>query len=373
MASARTLSLTLLLCSLLSGCAQTGPPLPPSLELPRPPNDLRASRRGDRVTLTWTEPSLTTDGQTVRYLGASRICRAMEKEMKDCGIPLAQVVPPARSSKPAQPGPVQSYVDTLSISIQEQAPAGEITYAVEVPNRDGRSAGLSNQIKVPLAPVLPPPGAFAAQVTAQGVVLSWEEMLDAQSVPAIQHAYRVYRREVDSPKDVLVDEAPLRAGGPMRFVDSTVEWERAYVYRAAVVTLVNLGFHPCPHATAAGPDCAETREVEGDYTPEVKVDAHDVFPPAVPAGLQAVYSGEGQKAFIDLIWAPVTDADLAGYNVFRREAGNESVKLNSELVKSPVYRDSAIGNARTYTYSVSSVDIRGNESLRSEETSETAP
>jgi fibronectin type 3 domain-containing protein len=93
--------------------------------------------------------------------------------------------------------------------------------------------------------------------------------------------------------------------------------------------------------------------------------------------LQAAYSGEGQKPFIDLIWAPVTNADLAGYNVFRSESTGAEittrVKLNSELVKSPSYRDSAVASGKTYTYSVSAVDVRGNESQRSEEASEPVP
>lgn len=373
MRSLRKLDLMLLLCSLLAGCAQTGPPLPPSLELPKPPNDLRVSRRGERVTLTWSEPSLTTDRQTVRYLGPTRICRSTEPEMKECGIPVAQVVPPPRSSTPAQPAPLHSYVDALSLSYQEQDPTGEVTYAVEVPNRDGRSAGLSNQARVPRAPVLSPPASFAADVTAQGVALSWEGPAEEQHTANIQHAYRVYRREVGSPKDVLVDEAPLREAGPVRFVDSTIEWEKTFIYRAVVVTLVNLGFHPCPNAAGTGPDCAETREVEGDYTAEIRVTVHDTYPPAVPAGLQAVYSGEGQKPFIDLIWAPVTDADLAGYNVFRREAGGKPIKVNTDVVKTPAFRDSTVSDSKTYTYSVSSVDIRGNESAQSEESSEAVP
>jgi fibronectin type 3 domain-containing protein len=93
----------------------------------------------------------------------------------------------------------------------------------------------------------------------------------------------------------------------------------------------------------------------------------------VPAGLQAVYSGEGQRPFIDLIWAPVTDADLAGYNIYRREAAGISVKMNSDLVKSPSYRDDAVASGKTYFYSISAVDVRGNESTRSEEASETVP
>jgi fibronectin type 3 domain-containing protein len=101
--------------------------------------------------------------------------------------------------------------------------------------------------------------------------------------------------------------------------------------------------------------------------------AHDIFPPSVPAGLQAAYSGEGQKPFIDLVWAPVTNTDLAGYNVYRSEANGSPIKLNSELVKSPAYRDSAVASGKTYTYTVSAVDVRGNESQRSEETSEPVP
>ena len=373
MAPARRLGLLVMLCSLLSGCAQTGPPLPPSLELPKPPNDLRASRKGNRVILTWTQPTLTTDRQSVRYFGPTRICRSTDAEMKECGIPVAQLTPPPRSSSTPNPPPLQSFVDTLSSALQEQSPTGEIIYAIDVPNRDGRSAGLSNRIKVPLAPVLSPPSSFAAQLTAQGVVLTWEDVADTQPTPEVQHVYRIHRREAESAKDVLIGELPLREVGPGRYVDQTIEWEKAYIYRADIATLVNLGFHPCPNAKAGGPDCAEVREVEGDDTPEIKIVAHDVFPPAVPAGLQAVYSGEGQSPFIDLIWAPVTDADLAGYNVFRSEAGAAPVKLNAEPLKAPAFRDNSIVTGKTYVYSVSSVDLRNNESVRSEETSETAP
>jgi fibronectin type 3 domain-containing protein len=114
-------------------------------------------------------------------------------------------------------------------------------------------------------------------------------------------------------------------------------------------------------------------EVEGDDTPEVKVFTHDVFPPAVPAGLQAVFSGAGQTPFIDLIWAPVTDADLAGYIVYRHEEGGTALKLNSEPVKTPAFRDTQVVSEKTYFYSVSAIDVRGNESAASDEASEKVP
>jgi hypothetical protein len=144
------------------------------------------------------------------------------------------------------------------------------------------------------------------------------------------------------------------------FLDQTFEWEKTYFYREAVVSVV---------ATAGKP----ALEVEGDDTPELKVFAHDVFPPAVPSGLQAVFSGPGQQLFIDLIWAPVTDADLDGYNVYRHEEGSPAVKVNAQPVKVPAYRDLQVVSGKTYFYSVSAVDVRGNESGRSEEASEHVP
>jgi fibronectin type 3 domain-containing protein len=94
----------------------------------------------------------------------------------------------------------------------------------------------------------------------------------------------------------------------------------------------------------------------------------------VPSGLQAVFSGPGQTPFIDLIWAPVTDVDLDGYNVYRREeGGGPAVKLNAEPVKAPAYRDTTVISRKHYLYSVSAVDVRGNESARSEEAAESTP
>jgi fibronectin type 3 domain-containing protein len=175
----------------------------------------------------------------------------------------------------------------------------------------------------------------------------------------LQHRYRIYRRDDSTGKDAVAGEVAAGEAGPARFVDSSFEWEKTYLYRIAAVSVV----------TRTG----SSVQVEGEDSSALRVVAHDVFPPAVPTGLQAAASGEGQKPFVDLIWAPVTNADLAGYNVYRRGDSGAAVKLNSELVKSPAYRDSAVAAGTTYVYSVSAVDVRGNESAKSEETSEQVP
>jgi hypothetical protein len=353
------------LCLLLAGCARTGPPLPPSLELPKPPTDLRASRKGDRVTLNWSEPTLTTDRQSVRYLGPTLVCRSLESEIAVCGNPAAMLAPPSEAPQKSgsqRPAP-QTYTDTLPANMQQQNPAAEVTYAVEVLNRNARGAGLSNRVHVPAVATLPPPSDLSAALTDDGAVLTWTSAGESPNLPpnspAVQHRYRIYRRDESSGKDAIAGEVPLGEPGPAHFTDSSFQWEKTYLYRITAVSVIKR------------PDSEV--QVEGDDTPPVRVVAHDVFPPAVPAGLQAAYSGEGQKPFIDLIWAPVTNADLAGYNVYRSEADGAAVKLNSDLVKSPSYRDSAVATGKTYTYSVSAVDVRGNESRRSEQTSEPVP
>ena len=376
------------LCLLLASCAQTGPPLPPSLELPKPPSDLRATRQGNTVTLTWTEPTQTTDRQTVRYLGPTLICRTSEPEMPTCTNQLAIVPPPTtalqkpskKSPKPA-PAEPQSYTDTLTPSVQSDSPDAELIYAVEVLNRNARGAGLSNRVRVPAIKTLPAPSDLSAKLTDDGVDLTWTSLAAPPTRPGVEYRYRIYRRSESSDnetsnenaitdksgnknssrnkdKNTIAAEVPVGPAGPTHFLDA-IEWENTYRYSITPVTIL------------VKPDSQV--QVEGEESNPVQVFAHDIFPPSVPAGLQAVYSGEGQKPFIDLIWAPVPSADLAGYNIYRSEASAAPIKLNSALVKTPSYRDAAVAAGRTYTYSVSAVDVRNNESQKSEEATETVP
>jgi hypothetical protein len=373
----------------LTGCASIGPPMPASLELPKPPTDLRAARKGDKVTLTWSIPEHTTERQTVRHLGKTVVCRSLDETSqanpiavdpatRKCDTPVGEVAPPADFSAPRKPSGKKltaNFVEILREPLEREHPTGFATYAVEVLNTDGRSAGLSKEARVPLAPTLAPFVGFAAEVTGQGVLVSWRCPREpGKSIPGIDYRFRIYRRGEEARESRIAElnatECALEtASGAVSeeqekvvtsFLDQTIEWEKHYFYRGAVVSVVG----------TAGKSAAE---VEGDDTPEVKVFAHDVFPPAVPSGLQAVFSGPGQQAFIDLIWAPVTDSDLEGYNVYRHEAGNAAVKINSESIRTPAFRDPDIIAGKTYFYSVSAVDQRGNESARSGEASELVP
>src|ERR1700756_3636 len=156
--------LPLALAGLLARCASVGAPVPPSLELPKPPTDLRAVRKGDRVYLFWTLAQQTTDRQTVRHPGPIRICRSLAAVMSECGTPVGNIAPgvgvvriaPA-SKSPRRDQLEGNFVDTLPPDLQQQNPTRMATYAVEALNLHARSAGLSNQVQVPLAPTQPSP------------------------------------------------------------------------------------------------------------------------------------------------------------------------------------------------------------------------
>jgi hypothetical protein len=346
---------------ILVACATIGPPQPPSLELPKPATDLRATRQGDRVNLNWTIPIQTTDREGLRSLGPTLICRG-PGELNACNTPVGEIrtpLPPIKAGASAQK-PQASYADTLPPQLESDDPSAFITYAVQVLNREGRAAGLSNQVHVPLAQTLPKPQDFHARVAKEGVVLNWIGEIVSVAPADVQYVYRVYRRAEGSNERVLAGETPAGAQISFTITDAGIEWEKTYYYRAEAVTLIRRARN-------------SELEIEGEETAESKVFADDVFPPAVPADLQAVFSGPGQKPFIDLVWAPVADADLAGYNVYRREEGTTPVKLNGELIKAPAYRDENVAKQKEYFYSVSALDVRGNESAKSEEASEAVP
>lgn len=356
----------LLALLVFAGCGVPGIPRPPSLDLPQPPNDLRATRKGDKVTLTWTQPKETTDKEAARHLGRTRICRAVvdapgAPAMKNCieiGNVEAKPVPRAGEQQPVE----MNYQDSLSTELESTNTTSLAQYAVSAQNGRGRAAGLSNQITIPLAPTLPPPAGLAASIQADGVHLSATAPPASAENSQLRYAYRIYRSSVPvQPKEMPALIAEIPGNEKIEPVDISFAWEQHYLYRITTVTTL-LSASGNPMAT-----------VEGEDSQPVEVFTHDVFPPATPTGLEAVFSGLEQQRFIDLTWNANSESDLAGYNVYRREEGGEPAKINTELIKTPAFRDASVAAGHTYFYSISAVDLRNNESPRSAETSEPVP
>jgi hypothetical protein len=181
----------------------------------------------------------------------------------------------------------------------------------------------SDPVRIDVIAPLSPPADLRAEPHAKGVRLAWT----GESRPGLQ--WRISRGK----DELAVATSP-------EYIDTTAEYGKPYEYSVEAV----LGAAVSEHA---GP---------------VRLTPEDKFPPDVPAGLAAVPAVNT----IELTWEPVAAADLKGYRVYR----------NGELlaeVDAPACSDKKVETSRAYTYSVSSIDTRGNESARSTPVEITAP
>jgi hypothetical protein len=348
---------------IFAGCGMPGAPQPPSLNLPVPVTNLTAVRTGDQVALAWTMPKRTTDKVTLKSPTLSRICRN-EPDSKTI---------PARCNAAATlqfaPGANASFTDALPPGFASGSPR-PITYFVELVNRKGRSAGLSNGVEILAGQAPAAVDGLAAEVRKDGVLLRWQPA-PPDSPPA---AVRLVRSLLTPPAK-KPDQGPLSApaeptkrdllvksGAAGRALDSDVRFGESYEYRAQRVARVT--------------ENGQSLELAGPLSLPVHVDAVNIFSPDIPQGLAAVASaGEnGNLLAIDLSWQPVIDADLAGYIVYRREGDGEWQRVSpAQPIVGPGFHDTNVQPGHTYNYAVSAMGQNGRESARSSEAEETVP
>ncbi len=346
-------------CLCLAGCGVPGAPQPPSLDIPNTVNDLQAFRKGSTVTLTWRVPAEDTDGELIRKPGTMIVSRSTSDKGPFQTVTQVQL-PAALEEKQHEKASASD--DIASLIIGPDTPDFFYYRVVSVSHRH-RQSSPSNLVSVPGVLTAAPPQNVALRVVPQGVSISFDLPTPPQTGRLnSQFIYRIMRRQTDSTtataEPVLIGQfKPGVQTLPM--LDSRIEWEKHYVYWITPVTLWQSG--------------SQEGEVEGDDSASVTIFAHDVFPPATPSGVQAVFSGVLEHPGIDLTWAPNTDEDLAGYNVYRHMNAEPAAKINSSLVKTPAFHDSNVSLGQTYWYSVTAVDLRGNESARSAEASESVP
>jgi hypothetical protein len=347
--------------SALAGCGMPGAPLPPSLNLADPVNDLSAVRTGSQVALTWTMPAKTTDKVLLKGNITVRVCRN-ESASTHCSVATTlQLAPKAEAS----------FTDTLP-SPFAAGPPRVLNYSVELVNRKGRSAGLSNSAAILAGEAPPAIEKLTAQMRKDGVLLHWMPAPNDSSPAAI----RLVRRLLSPPakksnqgplaqpaepleQTLLVESSPTTDHA----LDNNIRFGQTYEYRAQRVARVTVG--------------GSTLELAGPLSPPVRIDAINVFPPGAPKGLAAVATaGEnGSGLAIDLSWLPGAESDLAGYIVYRRDSADAAWQRISpaQPVVGPGYHDPNVQPGHTYWYVVTAIDQDGLESARSAEASDTVP
>lgn len=344
------------LAAVLAGCGTPGAPLPPSLNLPDRVTDLAAVRNGNQVSLTWTMPKRNTDKLLLKGDVGVVVCR---KEDAGACEPVGKLW--------YAPHVTGSYSENLPAALASGNPR-VLRYFVELKNRKGRSAGLSNAALVMAGEAPAPVAGFTAEVQKAGVVLHWTPDTENAAVrlertlenpPAVKPKKGRFGAAPETAEQHLLVEDGSRSGGA---VDKSIHFGETYVYRAQRVARIE----------AEG----QTLELDGGFSSPVRVEALDVFPPAVPKGLAAVASlGEnGTPPAIDLSWQPNTEPDLAGYIVYRREGDGPWERVSpAQSVVGPAFHDDHVKPGETYSYAVTAIDQGGHESARSATAQESVP
>jgi hypothetical protein len=270
-------------------------------------------------------------------------------------------------------GKVAIYDDILPLTLTS-GPPELLTYYVELLNRAQKSAGRSNAAYTADGAAPPVLTGLVASVRAEGVVLQWK----ATGVGAFPE-YRVrVERKAQTPivtkkpaatTGFLAPTAPspdqlfeVAAARSSETIDETALFGQSYEYSVQALTTLTVDGHAIT--------------VLGQQSFPVTVQTRDIFPPAVPKDLVAV--ADEQARAIDLSWTADTDADLAGYYVYRQTPvghGREApVRVSGPApLPTPAFHDSDVQPGLVYAYTVSAVDQTGNESAVSNEADESLP
>ena len=352
-------------------------PQPPSLNLPKPVNDLAATRAGNQVSLHWTAPKENTDKLKIRGPVQFQICR------QDKTSPYQTIATVAE-----QPGKPADYTDVLPLALV-RGPLRKITYQILGINKHGRSAGPSNGAAVLAGEAPPPILDLSATVLERGVVLHWLPVAGLPADTYIQLVRTLLTPQVPKGTGQIKPTNPLPAptepiertlvvnlssatSDPGTALDTSAEFGQTYRYVASRITEDKIE--------------KQVLQVASPPSAPVTILTRDTFPPSAPTGLAAVPVSaaiNGGEPEVDLSWSSNTEPDLAQYRVYRRDvATNGSVAASkqqiapenaTELVVSPAFRDTHVQSGHTYAYSVTAVDNAGNESAESKAVEVTVP
>ena len=342
--------------SLLTGCGNVGAPLPPLIQIPVLVSDLKVYQFGKSAQLSWTLPKLNTDGSAATTVATVEIYRLAT----DRNQPAPDSKSFAQSAHLWKSIPKQvldTYPEGMKLSFSDtfqEFNAGDVFqrslhYAVRVANNKKQSAGLSKIASLTVNPLPTSPETLhVICLGEQYTELGWDiPKLNIDGSPAKQPTqFNVYRRADSQSPETRLNQSLLKEG---RFKDETMELGKSYVYSVRPVV-----------ETPSGP-------VEGEDSQPLQVTNIDTYPPKPPGEVTAISSGQG----ISLVWLPNTEADLAGYWVYRSGPDKKFQRFQDQLLTTASIIDKSVEKGQTYFYRLRAVDLKGNESEFSEEVSDT--
>lgn len=346
-------------------------PQPPSLQLPRPIQDLTASRTGNQVSLQWNTPSENTDKLKLKGMVQLRICR--QQDAAPC-----QTI----ATISAAPGKPAHYAEELPAALA-RGPLRPLSYRIFGINKHGQTAGPSNVAAILAGEAPPQIQNLSLQVVERGVVLRWQPVSDLPAgtsieidrtlvTPAPAKSANAKKHGLLSPPTEPIRQklrlrlhaaAASQAGevDPGKALDASAILGREYIYKVSRIVQRNVD--------------KRTLEISGAPSAPVNVVTRDTFPPRPPSDLVAVPVSaaiNNGAPEVDLSWSANTEPDLAYYRVYRSDGTHQEPMRQiapangAEPIVAPAFRDMHVQPGHTYIYAVTAVDTAGNESARSQ-------
>jgi hypothetical protein len=354
--------------ALLIGCAAPGEPVERKPPTPTAITDLAAMQQGDNVILTFTLPKDSVEHRPLKQPPAIEIFRDFQpvpsnpapSSVSSTTAPptLLVTIPSAMVDQFDTRGQIR-YEDTLRPDDFTQHPNAQAVYIVRTRTSPKKFSANSNAATLRVAPAPEPIADLKAEITHQGVILTWTPPQKTAVGPAPPIAsYRIFRREIPQapapapangpqPPRAPNSTVPIGESAAPPFRDTQIQFGKTYRYTVRSV--------------AQYPDL----QVESLDSPVIEVAPLDTFPPAPPQGLVVVLvpAQGAAPAYLDLSWSISAENDIAGYNIYRSEQeGAPGQEQNPELLRTPAFRDMNIVPGHRYFYTVTAVDRVGNES-----------
>lgn len=357
------LGLPILFLLVLTGCGAPGDPVPPRRAIPVPISDLAARQLGGSFILTFSLPRKTVDDEAITQTPAIEIYRGFVPP----GIPPQKVVTrmvysiPGPSVNTYLHGPQIEFIDAIGLDELRAHAEQQLLYVVRTRVTAKKASADSNSVTVRLFPVAEPINDLRGVVTEPAIELSWSAptFSNLGGTPPKITGYRVYRAEVDDVTAVPQDAANIKLKAPLALLefapkpgyrDTQIQFGRTYLYSVRSVS------------------SSDSSEVESADSSPVIITPRDIFPPAPPKNLVALFVPlvANRPAHVELSWGISPETDLAGYHVYRSEQEDGRERLTREALVAPTFRDMSSASGHRYVYYVTAIDRAGNESATSE-------
>jgi hypothetical protein len=361
-------ALTVLLGISVLGCGSPGVPIARHPIIPTRVTNLSARQVDDTVLLDFTMPSTSTDQQPLaetpsvaiyRRRAAQNAPAASKRVPKNANMGQLVDSIPANALPQYQKNGSIEFPDKLDPSELSYATGDDLVYTVRTSLSAAKESADSNPAALRAYPPPAPVRDLRVTLTETALVLDWSAPQQPGSAATKPIGFHVYRAEVDPETAQVVDASQAKLIAPPILLAQTTETQ----YRDASFQFGHTYLYSVRGTVQFG-----TETVESADSPPAVLDAKDIFPPATPLGLEAVVvpATNAMPASVELTWAINTEADLAGYNVYRSEGPDTpGLKLNSEPLSAPTFHDMSVLPGTSYFYRVGAVDRSGNESALS--------